>query len=120
MDTAHYPSIHPKILEPPIRPSFITLQLPPRGSKNVGRREEREFSATGRVSIFHAISELASVTRFAELSFYGIEEANGGDEALPSPLCGVATLISDVKWHRTEDKYSGSRHRCPSQRVVRT
>lgn len=59
------------------------------------------------------------MTRFAELSFQRIEDSKGG-ETLPPPLCGVATLISDVKWHPLEDKYSGSRHRCPSQRVVRT
>lgn len=34
-------------------------------------------SATGRVSIFHAISKLASVTRFAELSLQRIEDPKG-------------------------------------------
>lgn len=74
-------SFHSKILDPPplqspfSRSSLATTTRQKVQSAKKGAKKGE--SATGRVSIFHAISKLASVTRFAELSLQRIEDPKG-------------------------------------------
>lgn len=117
-------SFHSKILDPPpLQFPFHAPHLPPpRGKRYKARRKARR-KANRPPGASQYFMQLASSPRWHVSRNYRcngsrIQRGRGG--TLPPPLCGVATLISDVKWHPLEDKYSGSRHRCPSQRVVRT
>lgn len=76
------PFVHSKIRYQPsvsLSPRFSSLAFATRQKVQSAKEgaKKRESSATGLVSIFHAISKLAPVTRFAELSFQRIEDPKG-------------------------------------------